>query len=152
MESLENRLGYPFTTPARLARALTRKAYANEEHQRGRPCEDQEVLSTLGDAILKAIIVDLLVRAEYPTPDAITQEKKKLERRDTLAGIALQLEVGASIKLGAGEKLQKAEKEPLVLAETLEAIIGAIYQDGGFEASHEAVLKWYGPLIKQYHG
>ena len=152
MESFEENLGYRFRDPALITRALTRKAFASEERQQGRHHEDQEILSTLGDAVLKATFVDLLVRAHYPTPDAITQVKKNLERHDALADIALQMGIGPSIRLGAGEEAQGAEKEPSVLAETLEAIIGAIYLDGGCEAARKAVIGWYGNRIRPHPG
>jgi ribonuclease-3 len=152
MQSIEENLGYRFRDPALLTRALTRKAYANEELQQGRHHEDQEILCTLGDAALRAAFVDLLVRSHYPTPDAITRLKENLERHEALAGIAQQIGVGPSIRLGAGERKQGAEEQPTVLAETLEAIIGAIYLDGGCEAARNAVIRLYGNRIKPHHG
>ena len=152
MRTFEDNIGYRFKDPALLTRALTRKAFANEERQNGRHHDDQEILATLGDAVLKAAFVDLLIRSHYPTPDAITQEKKNLERHDALADIALQIGIGASIRLGAGERKQGAEKEAHVLAETLEAIIGAIYLDGGCEAARKVVLGWYGNRIRPHPG
>jgi ribonuclease-3 len=152
MEKFEKNLGYHFRDPSLLTRALTRKAFANEERQQDRLHDDQEILATLGDAVLKAAFVDLLVRARYPTPDAITQEKKSLERHDALAGIAVQIGIGPYIRLGAGERKQGAENEPYVLAETLEAVIGAIYLDGGCEAAREAVIRWYSNRIRPHPG
>jgi ribonuclease III len=152
MQSFEENLGYRFRDPALLARALTRKAYAKEEQQQGRLHDDQEILATLGDAVLKAAFVDLLVRSHYPTPDAITREKKNLERHDALADIALQIGIAPSIRLGAVERRQGAGQEPHVLAETLEAIIGAIYLDGGCEAARKVVIEWYGSRIQPHKG
>jgi ribonuclease-3 len=152
MQAFEENLGYRFRDPALLTRALTRKAFAGEERQRGRHHEDQEILSTLGDAVLKAAFVDLLVRAHYPTPDAITRVKETLERHDALAGIALQIGIGPSIRLGDEERGRGAERELSVLAETLEAIIGAIYLDGGCEAARHAVMRWYGNRIRPHPG
>jgi len=152
MQTMEENLGYHFRNPALLTRALTRKAFANEEGQQGRQHEDQEILRTLGDAALKAAFVDLLVRSHYPTPDAISREKENLERHEALAGIAVQIGIGPSIRLGAGEKKQGAEKEPYVLAETLEAVIGAIYLDGGCEAARNAVMRWFSNRIKPHPG
>lgn len=152
MQSCEKNLGYCFRDPALLTRALTRKAFANEEKQKGRHHDDQEILATLGDAVLKATFVDLLVRSHYPTPDAITREKRNLERHDALAGIALQIGIAPHILLGADEKARGGEMEPPVLAETLEAIIGAIYLDGGCEAARDAVMRWYSKRIRPYPG
>jgi ribonuclease III len=152
MQPMEENLGYRFRDPALLKRALTRRSFAEEERQKDRYHEDQEILSTLGDAALKAAFVDLLVRAHYPTQDAITRARETLERHDALAGIAQQIGIGPSIRLGAGERMQEAEKEPSVLAETLEAIIGAIYLDGGCEAARNAVMRWYGNRIRPHPG
>jgi ribonuclease-3 len=150
--TLEDNIGYHFRDQSHLTRALTRRAFANEVRQQGRHIDDQEVLCTLGDAVLKLVFVDLLIRAHYPTPEEITQEKKNLERQESLADIASQLGIGSSIRFNTGEKKQGAEKEPYVLAETLEAILGAIYLDGGHAAAREAVMRWFSNNIKPYGG
>jgi ribonuclease-3 len=150
MRAFEENLGYRFRDPALLTRALTRKVFANEGREKSGHHDDQEILSFLGDAVLKAVFVELLVRAHYPAPDAITQVKENLVRHDALAGIASRIGIGPSIRLGAGEKVKGAEMDPSVLAETLEAIIGAIYLDGGFGAAREAVIRWYGDRIKPH--
>ena len=119
METIEENLGYQFKDPALLIQALTRKAFANEEKQQGRHHEDQEILTTLGDAVLKTVFVELLIRARYPTPDAITQAKIQLEHKGALAGIAGQMGIARSIRLGIGERKEGVvEKGPDVLAET----------------------------------
>jgi ribonuclease-3 len=141
--SVEELLGYFFFDTSLLDRALTRKAYANEQRQRNTPCEDQEVLATLGDAVLKTILIDLLIRFGYTTPDTVTQEKKALEREELLAKVAMELEVGSFIRLGIGEQRQKAQEQPYVLAETLEALIGAIFLDGGYEAAEQRIKHWF---------
>jgi ribonuclease-3 len=152
MVSIEENLGYRFRNPALLTRALTRRSFADEERQKDRYHEDQEILSTLGDAALRAAFVDLLVRAHYPTQDAITRARETLERHDALAGIAQQIGIGPAIRLGAGERGRGADEEPSVLAETLEAVIGAIYLDGGCEAARHAVMRLYGNRIKPHPG
>ena len=95
--------------------------------------------------------MELLIRARYPTPDAITQAKIQLEHEEALAGIAGQMGIAQSIRLGAGErKLGVVGKGPHVLAETLEAVIGAFYLDGGFEAARDTIIRWYGNRIKPH--
>jgi ribonuclease-3 len=140
---IEDKLGYKFEKKELLDRALTRKPYALELKQQGQECEDQEVFRTLGDAVLKAILVDLLMHSGCSTRDEITKKKEGLEREEKLAEIGRGLGIGEFIRLGAGEKKQKASEEPKVLAETLEALIGAIYRDRGYEASKEVVSKLY---------
>ncbi|NQE44880.1 Ribonuclease 3 [ANME-1 cluster archaeon GoMg2] len=141
--TIEKILGYSFFDKNFLNRALTRKAYALEQKQRNQDYEDQEIFSTLGDAVLKAVLADLLIKSGCKTSDEISSKKKELERKESLARISQSLGIGQFIKLGAGEKKQKANEEPYVLAETLEALIGAIYLDGGYDASKEVITKWF---------
>ncbi len=141
--SIEETLGYSFKNAAYLERALTRKAYANEQKQQHKDCDDQEIYRTLGDSVLKLALVDMLIKSGCDTRDDITLMKKDLEREEKLAEFGRNFGIGHAIKLGIGEKKQRAEAEPKVLAETLEAIIAAIYYDGGFEAAKETIGKWY---------
>ncbi len=141
--TIEENLGYSFKNVYFLDRALTRKAYANEQKQQHKDCEDQEIYRTLGDAVLKLTLVDLLIKSGYDTRDNITLKKKDLEREEKLADIGRNLGIGTAIKLGIGEKKQKANEEPKVLAETIEALIAAVYLDGGFEVARETISKWF---------
>ena len=141
--TLEGTLGYSFKNEYYLNRALTRKAYANEQKQHNQDCEDQEVYRTLGDAVLKLVLVDRLIESGCDTRDDITLKKKELEREEKLAEIGRNLGIGHAIKLGIGETKQKANEEPKVLAETLEALIAAIYLDGGYDVSRETISKWF---------
>jgi ribonuclease-3 len=141
--TIEKNLGYSFSDKNLLNRALTRKAYTIEQKKRNQDCKDQEICRTLGDAVLKAVLVDLLIKSGCKTRDEITSKKKRLERKETLAKIGQSLSIGPFIKLGVGEEKHKANEEPKVLAETLEALIGAIYLDGGYGASKEAITEWF---------
>ncbi|HIE31005.1 MAG TPA: dsRNA-specific ribonuclease [Methanosarcinales archaeon] len=141
--TIEKNFGYSFADKSLLNRALTRKAYAIEQKQQNQDCEDQEVFSTLGDAVLKAVLVDLLIKSGCKTRDEITNSKAKLEREETLAKIGQSLGIGPFIKLGVGEGKQKAYEEPKVLAETLEALIGAIYLDRGYSTSKGVITEWF---------
>ncbi|MEA1944456.1 MAG: ribonuclease III domain-containing protein [Euryarchaeota archaeon] len=141
--TLEKKVGYSFADKDLLNRALTRKAYALEQKQQNQDCEDQEVFRTLGDAILKAVLVDLLIKSGCKTRDEITRRKEGLESKNPLAKIGQTLGIRPFIKLGVGERKQKADEEPYVLAETLEALIGAIYRDGGYSASEGVITEWF---------
>ncbi len=140
---LEEKLGYSFRDKSLLTRALTRKAYANEQRQKNKEVEDQEILRTLGDAVLKTVLVEMLIKNGSKTREEITNRKMELESVEGLARISREIGIGEFILLGAGEKKQKANEKQYVLAETLEAMIGAIYLDGGFEASKEAITGWF---------
>jgi len=146
MDRLEEKIGYQFRDAALLTRALTRKAYANEQRQRNVPCEDQEVFCTLGDAVLKTVLIDLLIKSGACTPDLVTQRKKELEREENLAAVGKTIGIGPSIRLGKGEARQNAGEQPYVLAETMEAIIGAIFLDGGYCSAETRVREWFGTL------
>lgn len=141
--TLEEKLGYFFFDKRILARALTRKAYALEQRQKNLAYEDQEVYRTLGDAVLKTVLTELLIRAGYTTRGEITVKKIELEREENLARISQELGIGYVLKLGIGEKQQRAYEQPYVLAETLEAVIGGIYFDGGFSAARETIRRLF---------
>lgn len=141
--TVEDALGYTFSNKNLLNRALTRKAYANEQKQQNRAYEDQEIFRTLGDAVLKTVLVDRLIAAGCKTREEITNRKMELESEEGLARISRELGIAPFIKMGIGEKKQKANEKQYVLAETLEALVGAIFLDGGFDASRETIIKWF---------
>ena len=146
--TIEENLKYSFNNKELLNRALTRRAYALEQKQQNHKCEDQEIYRVLGDGVLRAVLVHLLIKAGCTTREEITTKKQKLEREETLAEIARKLSIGQFIKLGIGEKKLNADKEPKVLAETLEAIIGAIYFDRGYNTTMTVIAEWYKDRLK----
>ncbi len=146
--TIEENLKYSFNNKELLNRALTRRAYALEQKQQNNICNDQEIFRVLGDGVLRAVLVDLLIKAGCTTREEITTRKQKLEREETLAEIARNLSIGQFIKLGIGERKMNADKEPKVLAETLEAIIGAIYFDKGYNTTKTVIAEWYKDLIQ----
>ena len=146
--TIEENLGYSFNNTELLNRALTRRAYVLEQKQQNQNYEDQEIYRVLGDGVLRAVLVDLLIKSGCSSREEITTKKQKLEREEMLAEIAGKLSIGPFIKLGIGERKQNADKEPKVLAETLEAIIGAIYFDGGYNTTMTVIAKWYKDRLK----
>jgi len=148
LSNLETALGHTFNDKGLLVRALTTEAYANEALQHGRPCEDQDVLCTLGDAVLKAVLVDHLMVLGYDSSGDITAKKIALEREATLAAIARKLRVGAHMRLGKGQIKHHHQKHPNLLAETLEAIVAAIYLDVGFRSTRPIIIKWFAEYLE----
>ncbi|MBE9212910.1 dsRNA-specific ribonuclease [Plectonema cf. radiosum LEGE 06105] len=128
------RLGYTFKNQDLLVRALTRKTFAQEQKQQGRNCEDQEVYRTLGDAVLKLILVEMLIDEGKNSPGSITEEKSKLENRKNLAQMFQKMGITEFIRFGKGEEKQEISNQYSVLAETFEALVAAIHLDSG---SHE---------------
>lgn len=147
LNDLERSLNYAFNDDRLLERALTRKAYANERAQQGQRVKDQEVLRTLGDAVLKVILVDKLIHAGYETRERVTTRKMELESEEGLAEIGRSIGIGDHLRLGIGERKLRAQTKSYVLAETLEAIIGAVYLDGGFNAAMDVVTHLFGELM-----
>jgi ribonuclease-3 len=145
IKAIESRLGYIFLDQALLVQALTRKAAAQEQRQKGKMCEDQEVFRTLGDAILKAILTELLIQQGYTTRGSITQKKEKLENEESLSLMLRAMKITPIV--GIGERSVGVHEQPLALAETFEAIVAAIYKDGGYEIIKKLVVKWFSPLI-----
>jgi ribonuclease III len=142
---IENRLGYIFLDKGLLTQALHRKAAAQEKRQKGEPCDDQEVFRTLGDAILKAILTELLIQQGYATRGDITQKKAKLENEESLSKMLRTMKITPIVSVG--ERKEGVHEKPLALAETFEAIIAAIYKDGGYEIIKKLVVKWFSSFI-----
>ncbi len=88
-------------------------------------------------------MIDILIKNGCKSSEEITVKKQKLEREEKLAKISEGLGIGSFIKLGIGEEKQNANEEPYVLAETLEALIGAIYLDSGYYVCEEKIIKWF---------
>lgn len=146
MESdLEERINYSFKQKDLLQRALLHRSRSNEERQK----QDQAALGTLGDAVLKTILCDLLMRSGYETKDEITIMKSAIENRPFLAELGRNFDLQNKILVGEGARMQKHNEEPNVIAETLEAIIGAIYLDGGYESAQKVVSGWYEPYREE---
>ncbi|OUC15897.1 MAG: dsRNA-specific ribonuclease [Alkalinema sp. CACIAM 70d] len=129
--TIEKQLNYSFKDKKLLIRALTRKAFAQEQRQQGRTCEDQEVYRILGDAVLKAILVEMLIQQGYNSREAITNKKIDLEKREHLGKILASMEIAPFIRFGIGEKKQGISNQSSVLGETFEALIAAVYIDAG---------------------
>ena len=129
--SLEHR----FRDPALLAQALTHRSHGARHNER---------LEFVGDAVLNCVIgIELFQRfPDLPEGD-LSRARASLVNRDTLARLAQGLALGASIKLGDGERKSGGVARPSILADTLEALFGAVYVDAGFDAARTAILAVY---------
>ena len=129
--TIEKRLNYTFSDKNLLIRALTRKAFAQEQNQQGRNCEDQEVYRILGDAVLKAILVEMLIQQGYDSRESITTKKIELEKRENLGKMFKGMGIALFIRFGIGEKKQGISSQSSVLGETFEALVAAVHIDAG---------------------
>ena len=127
---LEEVIGYQFKDPGRLQEALTHKSHAAES----RSGVDNERLEFLGDSVLSAVIAHRLYLENPKDPEgALSQKKSWLVSRPNLARWAAKIDLGSSLRLGAGEEASGGRTRPSVLGNALEALIGAVYLDGGYE-------------------
>ena len=132
-------LGVPLDAEL-LTLALTHRSYAYENG--GLP--PNERLEFLGDAVLGVIVAEALY-ARWPKADegSLTRARAELVRESSLAGVARRLEIGPRLVLGPGEMKSGGHRRDSILSDALEAIIGAIYLDAGFDACRRVVLPWF---------
>jgi ribonuclease III len=132
-------LKYEFKNPALLAEALTHKSHVNERKSQDR--KHNERLEFLGDAVLSLVISDHLARL-FPqlSEGSLSKLKAKLVSEQSLAAAAKRLQFGARLQLGRGEELSKGREKSSLLADALEAVIAAVYLDGGLDASRDFTL------------
>ena len=134
-DSLVKHIDYPFNNPALLTQALTHRSFSGNNNER---------LEFLGDSVLNFIIAHQLYNRFNKLPEGdLSRLRAALVKESTLSEIASSLNVGESLKMGEGELKSAGYKRPSILADALEAIIGAVYLDGGFAAAEGLVLKLY---------
>ena len=128
---LERRLGHRFRDPARLGQALTHASHANENP----PAPDNAGLALLGDAALGLVVAEHLLASDPTAPvGVLTPRRAELVSGEQLARWAGALELGPLLRLGRGEDLTGGRARESVLATALEAVLGAIYLEGGIAA------------------
>src|SRR5512136_461484 len=138
-DELEQRLGYTFRQPGLLRLALTHPSVAHEE---GTPMQTNQRLEFLGDAVLQLALTRELYE-KFPAfgEGPLTKARAKLVNRRTLAERARQLGLGQHLILSRGEETHGGRERPSALADTFEALLGAIFLDGGFEAARDFILR-----------
>ncbi len=151
LAGIEQILGYHFFERQHLIRALTHPAYANELLQQNTRCMDQEAYSTLGDAVLKTGLILFLMERGLNTKGEITKTKEELESNVSLGRIGVRLRIRKYIRLGHGAKDLWRSGEETILADTLEALIGAIFldSDAGFGVVKQCIGKWFDPELRK---
>ncbi len=147
LHELERKLGYHFKTSALLVEALTHKSYFHEN--RGSVRSYNERLEFLGDSVIGLIIVEHIFSIEDRYAESILAKMKSyLVCESVLAEIAEALTLGKYLFLGKGEEATGGRYKQSVIANALEAVIGAVYLDGGFEKARQMVLDFYKEKIR----
>ncbi len=126
--TLEARLGYCFTRPELLQQALTHRSHSAQHNER---------LEFLGDGVLNCVVGHLLYARFPQLPEGrLSRLRANLVNQQSLHEVALKLRLGDHLRLGEGEVKSGGRERPSILADALEAIFGAAFLDGGFEAAH----------------
>jgi ribonuclease III len=141
LASLQTRLGHRFAQPALLERALTHKSFGAHHNER---------LEFLGDAVLSAAISSLLFEHFGASDEGdLTRVRAHLVREETLHRLALELELPSYLRLSEGEARSGGAQRASILADALEALIGAIYLDGGYAPAGALVQRLFKPLVER---
>lgn len=141
-EHLERRLGHEFANPSLCETALTHKSWLNEAPAAARG--NNERLEFLGDAVLTLAVSDMLMR-RFPeaTEGNLSKTRAVMVSESGLAQVAEDLDLGAWIFLGRGEEQAGGRARPSILADALEALLGAVYLDGGFGAARAVIERLF---------
>lgn len=139
LDDLQTLIGYPFRHRLTLEQALTHRSYAFESGLTG---FDNQRLEFLGDAVLDCVIAEALYLAFPELQEGeLSRLRSRLVCEQALYVLALELGLDGHLKLGKGEAMLGGAKRSGILSDAYEALIGAIYIDGGFEASRNFILK-----------
>lgn len=140
MNSLEEKLGYRFENRALLENALTHSSCANES--RGK-LKSNERLEFLGDSILGMVVADHLFRNHPELPEGeLTRARAALVCEDSLVVVAEELGLGEYLRLGKGEEAGGGRQRPSIRADAVEAILAAVYLDGGIGSARKIIKKY----------
>jgi ribonuclease-3 len=138
LQALQQRLDHVFVSPRLLERALTHRSFSADHNER---------LEFLGDSVLGLAVSGLLFEKLSQLPEGdLSRVRANLVRQETLFELATDLGLASSLRLGEGEKRSGGHKRPSILADALEALIGAVYLDAGFDAASAVVRRLYGDV------
>ena len=138
---MKNILGYDFSNTEILTTALTHRSFSRNHNER---------LEFLGDALLGMFIADeLFIKFPEAAESDLTPLRSSLVKKETLAQLAKQLDLGSHIRFGIGENKSGGRQKDSLLANTLEALIGAIYLDSDLENCRRFILKLYASLLDE---
>src|SRR5438270_221777 len=145
LDSLADRLGYHFADRALLAMAMAHRSWCAETPNEA----SNERLEFLGDAVLGLVVTDHLFR-NYELPEGeLAKVRASVVNSAALAEVAAELDIGAAVLLGKGEAASGGREKPSILADAMEAVIGALYLDRGYDAAASLVMNLLGDRIEE---
>jgi len=143
IRSFEQRLGYEFSNLSILIEALTHSSIASDFRK------DNQRLEFLGDRVLGLVMAEALLEIDQTAPEGTLAPRfNALVRKETCAEVARQIELGGVLKIGRSEMLSGGRRKDALLGDGMEAVIAAIYKDGGFEIAKTIIIKLWGDRIK----
>lgn len=145
MPDLEETLGYTFVNGSLLTLALTHRSLEAEDEQEF----SNERLEFLGDAVLGLVIADELLASWDMDEGAMAKVRAAVVSEAALAGVARQLGLGDHLRLGKGEQTSGGRDKSSILADALEAVIGAVFLDGGFDPARSFILGNWEDLVAE---
>jgi len=147
IRSLERRLGYEFSNLSLLVEALTHSSVASDFRK------DNQRLEFLGDRVLGLVMAEALLEIDQTAPEGTLAPRfNALVRKETCAEVARQIELGGVLKIGRSEMLSGGRRKDALLGDGMEAVIAAIYKDGGFEVAKTIIINLWGDRIKNVKG
>lgn len=146
IDALAARLEYDFTERDNLAAALNHRSWCAENEG----VASNERLEFLGDSVLGLVVTDHIYKTYPALPEGeLAKVRSSVVNAQALADAAVSLDLGAAVRLGKGEDASGGREKPSILSDAFEAVIGAIYLDGGWGASQDFVLRMLGTLIEE---
>lgn len=147
MTDLQNKIGYQFKNPALLNEALTHSSYANEH--KSQHIKYNERLEFLGDSVLSIVVSDYIYKNCPELPEGeLTKLRASLVCEKSLYEFAKKIDLGKYLILSKGERNNGGADRPSILSDAFEALIAAIYIDGGIEPASKHILNFVIPAIK----
>ncbi|MDA7425099.1 ribonuclease III [Thalassococcus lentus] len=142
LKALEGRLGYSFNRPDLLRRAVTHSSMSGP----GR--EDNQRLEFLGDRVLGLVMAEALLDEDRQASEGTLAPRfNALVRKEACADVAREIDLGAALKLGRSEQMSGGRRKMALLGDAMEAVIAAVYLDGGFDEARAFVLRHWGQRI-----
>ena len=133
--ALQTRLQHPFADPKLLGLALTHRSFGTSHNER---------LEFLGDSVLNLAVSKMIYTALHDLPEGdLSRVRANLVKQDTLHRLAVDLGLAGMVRLGEGEMRSGGQQRPSILADALEAVIGAVFLDGGFDAAQALVFRLF---------
>lgn len=150
IKDLQRKIAYRFRTPKILMQALTHRSYLHENMEEG---EDNERLEFLGDSVIEVVVSHLLMtRFPHLTEGGLSKGRAEFVKEGTLASLAREIRLADVLRLGRGEEETGGRNKDSILAGGFEALMAAVYLDGGYGEAFRVIEDLYTPVLAKIKG